>query len=136
MVKKKVLKAFDLDGAIWFADVNLDKVEKIINTSPVKIAEPPKFPEVRRDLSMLLDKTVQYRQLETIAYETERKILRDVNLFDIFEGQKIGADKKSYALSFVLRDDEKTLTDKEIDKVMDKLMESYEKKLGAVIRKG
>jgi len=136
LVSKKVLKSFDLDGAIWHADVNLDVVEKIINTAPVKIAEPPKFPEVRRDLSMLLDKTVQYRQLETIAFETEKKLLRDVNLFDIFEGEKIGHDKKSYALSFMLRDDEKTLTDKEIDKVMDKLMENFEKKLGAVIRKG
>ncbi len=135
MVKHDVLKSFDLDGAIWYADINLDQVEKIINQSPVKISEPPKFPEVRRDLSMLLDKSVQYRQLETIAFETERKILRDVNLFDIFEGEKIGHDKKSYALSFLLRDDEKTLTDKEIDKVMDKLMESFEKKLGAVIRK-
>ncbi|MDQ3050530.1 MAG: phenylalanine--tRNA ligase subunit beta [Bacteroidota bacterium] len=135
VVKKGILKSFDLDGAIWFADVNLDAVEKIINQAPVKIVEPPKFPEVRRDLSMLLDKSVQYRQLETIAFETERRILRDVNLFDIFEGEKIGNDKKSYALSFLLRDDEKTLTDKEIDKVMDKLMESFEKKLGAVIRK-
>lgn len=135
LVNKKVLKAFDLDGEIWHGDINLDAVEKLINNAPVKISEPPKFPEVRRDLSMLLDKTVQYGQLETIAFETERKLLRGVNLFDIFEGEKIGHDKKSYALSFILRDDEKTLTDKDIDKVMDKLMESFERKLGAVIRK-
>ncbi len=135
LVNKKVLKQFDLDGAIWYGDVNLDVIEKLINTQPVKISEPPKFPEVRRDLSMLLDKSIQYGQLETIAFETERKILRGVNLFDIFEGEKIGNDKKSYALSFILRDDEKTLTDKDIDKVMDKLMENFEKKLGAVIRK-
>ena len=134
-VRKKVAKDFDLDGSVWFTDLDLDAIVKTQNSEPVKISEPPKFPEVRRDLSMLMDKSVQYQQLETLAYETERKILRDVNLFDIFEGEKIGLDKKSYALSFLLRDDEKTLTDKEIDKVMERLMEGFESKLGAVIRK-
>jgi phenylalanyl-tRNA synthetase beta chain len=136
LVRKKVLKKFDLDGAIYFADVNLDQLERIINTAAVKISEPPKFPEVQRDLSMVLDKSVQYQSLEDLAFETERKILRDVNLFDVYEGEKIGEGKKSYALSFTLRDDEKTLTEKDIDKVMQRLMENFEKKLGAGIRKG
>ncbi len=135
-VPKKTLKKFDLDGTIWFADINLDRVEKTITTTPPLINEPPKFPEVKRDLSMLLDKSIQYQSLENLAYETERKILREVNLFDVFEGEKIGRDKKSYAVSFFLRDDEKTLTEKEIDKVMQRLMDSFESKLGAVIRKG
>ena len=135
-VKSKTVKKFDLSGEVWFADIDLNVIEKLIVQSPSKIAEPPRFPEVRRDLSMLLNRSVNYRQLETLAYETERKILRDVNLFDVYEGEKIGNDKKSYALSFVLRDDEKTLTDKDIDKVMTRLMDAYEKKLGAVIRKG
>ena len=136
LVPLKTLKKFDLDGKIWHADIKLDVLEKLLSKSSVEITEPPKFPEVRRDLSMLLDKSIQYQSLENLAYETERKILRDVNLFDVFEGEKIGADKKSYALSFVLRDDEKTLTDKEIDKVMQRLMDNFESKLGAVIRKG
>jgi phenylalanyl-tRNA synthetase beta chain len=84
---------------------------------------------------MLLEKSVQYAQIESLAFETERKILREVNLFDVFEGDKIGAGKKSYAISFILRDDEKTLTDKEIDKTMERLMDGFEKKLGAVIRR-
>jgi len=135
LVKRKVLKKFDLEGSVYFADINLDNLEKCINTSPVQISEPPKFPEVQRDLSMLIDKSVHYQSLEDLAFETERKILRDVNLFDVYEGEKIGTGKKSYALSFTLRDDEKTLTDKDIDKVMSRLMENFESKLGAVIRK-
>ena len=136
LVPLKTLKKFDLDGEVWHADIRLDVLERLLLKSKVEIQEPPKFPEVRRDLSMLLDKSVQYQSLENLAFETEKKLLRDVNLFDVFEGDKIGNDKKSYALSFVLRDDEKTLTDKEIDKVMQRLMENFEAKLGAVIRKG
>lgn len=135
LVRKKVLKRFDLNGTIWFADINLDTVEKILPVASPQIAEPPKFPEVQRDLSMVLDKNVLYQSLQDVAFETERKILRDVNLFDVYQGDKIGSDKKSYALSFTLRDDEKTLTDKDIDKVMNRLMDAFEKKLGAVIRK-
>jgi phenylalanyl-tRNA synthetase beta chain len=133
-VKKKILKNFDLDGSVWFADVNLDMAEISLRQEKPHIAEPPRFPEVQRDLSMLIDKSVQYGMLESLAFETERKILRDVNLFDVYDGDKIQSGKKSYALSFTLRDDEKTLTDKEIDKVMSRLMDAFEKKLGAVIR--
>jgi phenylalanyl-tRNA synthetase beta chain len=134
-VNAKSLRAHDITGPVWFADINLDVVERLLTGTQHPISEPPKFPEVRRDLSMLLEKSIQYAQIESLAFETERKILREVNLFDVFEGEKIGAGKKSYAVSFVLRDDEKTLTDKEIDKVMERLMEGFEKKLGAVIRK-
>jgi phenylalanyl-tRNA synthetase beta chain len=133
-VRKKLLKKFDLDGVVWFADINLDMTEIALQQEKPRIAEPPKFPEVQRDLSMVLDRSIDYRSLENLAFETERKILRDVNLFDVYQGDKIESGKKSYALSFTLRDDEKTLTDKEIDKVMSRLMDAFEKKLGAVIR--
>jgi phenylalanyl-tRNA synthetase beta chain len=133
---RKLVKQFDLEGLIWFADIDLDALESILRKKAVKILEPPKFPEVRRDLSMVLDRGVQYTQLETLAFDTERKLLREVVLFDVYEGEKLGEGKKSYALSFVLRDDEKTLTDKEIDKTMNRLMDAFENKLSAVIRKG
>jgi phenylalanyl-tRNA synthetase beta chain len=135
LINKETCLKFDLTGSKWFADLNLDLVEQLMLIKPISIQEPPKFPEVRRDLSLLLDKSVQYEALEKLAFETERKILRNVNLFDVYQGDKIGSDKKSYALSFVIRDDEKTLTDKEIDRVMQRLMESFEKKLGAIVRK-
>jgi phenylalanyl-tRNA synthetase beta chain len=107
-----------------------------LNTADKVVPGPPKFPEVRRDLSMLLDRKVAYSELEKIAYASEPKLLRGVNLFDVYEGDKIEAGKKSYAVSFLLRDDEATLQDKQIDGVMDKLMKQFESKLGAVIRKG
>lgn len=135
-VKSGLLKSFDLDGEVWYADVNLDHCVQALGTAFPQISEPPKFPEVRRDLSMLVDHNLQYQSLESMAFETERKLLREVNLFDFYEGDKIGAGKKSYAMSFILRDDEKTLTDKEIDKAMQRIMDNFEQKLGVVIRKG
>ncbi|MBK9424242.1 MAG: phenylalanine--tRNA ligase subunit beta [Bacteroidetes bacterium] len=135
-VKKSFLKSYDVDGVIWYVDLDIDVCNRLAANAFPKISEPPKFPEVRRDLSMLVDKSLQYQSLEALAFETERKLLKEVNLFDFYEGEKIGNDKKSYAMSFILRDDEKTLTDKEIDKVMIRLMENFEKKLGVVIRKG
>ncbi len=134
-VDKLTLKAFGMDIPAWYIDMDLDALMKTNNKVKLKIDEPPRFPEVRRDLSMVLDKTVQYQALEELAYQTERKLLKGVNLFDVFEGDKIGSGKKSYALSFVLRDSEKTLTEKEIEKVMHRLMGAFEEKLGAVIRK-
>lgn len=136
MVRKKLLKQFDLSGTLWHADLHLDVVASLIRHGALKISEPPRFPEVLRDLSMVLDRSVQYRSLEELAYETERKLLQNVNLFDVYEGEKIGEGKKSYALSFTLRDDERTLTDKDIERVMSKLMDAFEKKLGAVVRTG
>lgn len=136
MVRKKLLKKFDLSGTLWHADLHLDVVASLIRHGALKISEPPRFPEVQRDLSMVLDRSVQYRSLEELAYETERKLLQNVNLFDVYEGEKIGEGKKSYALSFTLRDDERTLTDKDIERVMTKLMDAFEKKLGAVVRTG
>jgi phenylalanyl-tRNA synthetase beta chain len=98
-------------------------------------AELPKFPEVRRDLSLVIDKTVSFKDIERLAKQYEKYLLKEVNVFSVFEGEQLGTDKKSYAVSFILQDMEQTLTDKVIDKTMERLMNAYEKELGAVIRK-
>lgn len=134
-VKRFILKAMDISQAVWYADIQFDGLMKVAGIGDTEIPGPPKFPEVRRDLSMLLAKEIQYNELEKLAFLTEPKLLKQVNLFDVYEGDKIEKGKKSYALSFVLRDDEATLQDKQIDAVMDKLMRQFEGKLGAVIRK-
>jgi phenylalanyl-tRNA synthetase beta chain len=94
----------------------------------------PRFPEVKRDLSLMLDRHVKFAQLEELAFRTERRILKEVDLFDVYEGDKIEKGKKSYALSFILLDEEKTLKDKQIDKVMNRIATAFEKELGAVVR--
>ena len=96
--------------------------------------ELTRFPEVRRDLALLLDESVSFSEIERLAFETEKKLIKKVGLFDVYEGEKIGEGKKSYAVSVVLRDDNKTLTDEEIDKVMNKLITVYRQKLSAQIR--
>jgi phenylalanyl-tRNA synthetase beta chain len=132
---RPVLKTMDIATPVFFADVNFDALQKYISRNDFTANEPSRFPEVRRDLSMVLDKEVTYAQVETAAYRSESKLLRHINLFDVYEGEKLGNDKKSYALSFVLANDEATLQDKQIDQVMDKLMKTFETQLGAIIRK-
>ena len=135
MVKSSTQKNFDLKGNVWFGEFLMSPIYKKLKKRTVAILEPPKFPEVKRDLSMVLDQKVAYASLESLAFNTEKKILRRVELFDVYQGDKIEAGKKSYALSFYLRDDERTLKDKDIDKVMDKLMSGFEKQLNAIVRK-
>jgi phenylalanyl-tRNA synthetase beta chain len=98
------------------------------------VSELPRFPEVRRDLALLLDREVTFARLRAIAFSTERKLLRSVTLFDVYEGDKLPAGKKSYALGFVLQDRERTLTDQIIDRVMNNLLVQFEKQAGAVVR--
>jgi phenylalanyl-tRNA synthetase beta chain len=109
--------------------MNLVKKNKIV------YQEISKYPAVNRDLSMLIDKGVTFQQLKQIAQKTERKLLKDVNVFDVYEGDKLPAGKKSYALSFVLQDENNTLTDKAIDGIMQKLIYNFGKEAGAEIRK-
>ncbi|MGR6087549.1 MAG: phenylalanine--tRNA ligase subunit beta [Arcticibacter sp.] len=135
-VRKKLLKEFGLQGPAFYAYLNLDLLERKFSAPRLKAVEPPRFPEVHRDLSMILDRNIRYGDLEQLAFETDKGLLREVGLFDVYEDAKLGENKKSYALSFVLRDDEKTLTDKEIDKAMQRIMDAYEREMGAVIRKG
>lgn len=133
-VAKSELNKFDLNQAVFYADFNLDVLFELNRKNKTEYAEIPKFPAVRRDLAMLLDKSVKYTQIEELAYTAERKFLKEVNLFDIYEGEKIGADKKSYAVSFTLLNEESTLTDKQIEGIMQKLITTYKEKLNAELR--
>ena len=101
----------------------------------IEYQEIPKFPEVRRDLSLVLNQSVKFEDIKKMALQTERKLLKRLNVFDVYKGDKLGEGKVAYAISFILQDDSKTLTDKVIDKSMNRLMYRFEKELGAVIRK-
>jgi phenylalanyl-tRNA synthetase beta chain len=134
IVSRATLKQFDCKEAVLYADFRWDMLAKLAAGNQISFRDLPRFPEVRRDLALLVDSAVTFSQIEQIACQTEKKLLRKVGLFDVYEGDKIGAGKKSYAVSFILLDEEKTLTDGEIDKVMQKLITAYEKQAGAVIR--
>ncbi len=132
-INKATLKKFDINQPVFYADVNWDVLVKAFSKQKITFAELSKFPAVRRDLALLIDKSIHYNQIEELAFATEKKILKEVNLFDIYEGEKLG-NKKSYAVSFTLLNNEATLTDSEIDKVMTKLILNYKEKLGAELR--
>ena len=134
IVSKKITKAFDIDNEVYYADINWKNLLQAIKSVKVSYTELSKFPSVKRDLALLLDKNVQFADIERIAYECERKLLKAVELFDVYEGKNLEPGKKSYAVSFILQDEEKTLNDKQIDKIMGKLIASYEKQLGAKLR--
>ncbi|WP_439184794.1 phenylalanine--tRNA ligase subunit beta [Carboxylicivirga taeanensis] len=135
LVNSKLLKSFDIDMPVYFAEIKWDIILKKSSKKTVTYKEISKFPEVKRDLALVLNKDVKFEQVKAIAQKTEKKLLKRISLFDVFEGEKLGADKKSYAVSFILQDETKTLNDKQIDKIMNKLMSTYEKELGALIRK-
>ncbi len=130
----KEAKAFDLDKPVWYADINLDLLLQLAQDRKFKLKPISIFPAVRRDLSMELEANVAYSSLEKIALKTEPKLLKEINVFDVYQGDKLAAGKKSYALSFMLQDDEKTLTDQEIEGVMSKLIQNFQKEVGAVLR--
>ena len=134
IVSKKITKAFDIDNEVYYADINWKNLLQAIKSVKVSYTELSKFPSVKRDLALLLDKNVQFADIERIAYDCERKLLKAVELFDVYEGKNLEPGKKSYAVSFILQDEEKTLNDKQIDKIMSKLIASYEKQLGAKLR--
>lgn len=132
-VSASVLKAFDLKTAVYYACIRWNQLLSLTGHDTI-YSELPRFPWVRRDLALLLDNSITYSEIEKIAFESVSSLLKKVNLFDIYEGDKIGPGKKSYAISFILQDDEKTLTDDVIDKVMNTLIKRFTEKLGAVIR--
>ncbi|MBI3502629.1 MAG: phenylalanine--tRNA ligase subunit beta [Bacteroidetes bacterium] len=134
-VKKSFLKKFDIKQDVFYADFNWDIILDLSKNISIQFKEIPKFPEVRRDLALVVDRNMKYDLLESLAYQTEKNLLKNVNLFDVYEGDKIESGKKSYALSFILQDENATLTDKEVDSVMEKLMKTYKEKAGAEIRK-
>lgn len=134
IVAKKQLKAFDIDNEVYYAELNWKEIMKAIRNVKISYTEISKFPAVRRDLALLIDKKVQFAEIEKIAYETEKKLLKEVALFDVYEGKNLEAGKKSYAVSFMLQDEAQTLNDKMIDKIMSKLVKNLEDKLGAKLR--
>jgi phenylalanyl-tRNA synthetase beta chain len=133
-ISGKVLKPFGIENPVYYADFSMDTLFVELKNNKVVFAELPKYPEVRRDLALLLDKNIQFNQLRDLAFRSERKILQSVDLFDVYEGKGVPEGKKSYAISFILRDDEKTLNDKQIEKIMQKLVATYERELGAQLR--
>jgi phenylalanyl-tRNA synthetase beta chain len=135
LLSKNILKEFDIKQPVYFAEFLWDNVLPNLNNQKTKFQELSKFPEVRRDLAMILDKQISYSRIVEIATKNEKKLLQSVNLFDVYEGDKIPEGKKSYAVSFHLQDATKTLNDFQIDQIMNKLSDAFEKELGAQIRK-
>ncbi len=134
LVQAKLARLVDLKQPVFYADFDWTALTNLY-TAKVVYDEVSRFPEVRRDLSLVLDKSVSFGQIRQVANQTERKLLRTVNVFDVYEGENLGVDKKSYSVSFTLQDQTQTLTDAVIDKTMQRLMGAFERELGAVIRK-
>lgn len=134
VLSKKLQKAFDIDNEVYYADINWKELMKAIKGKKVTYTEISKFPAVKRDLALLIDKKVQFAEIEKIAYETDKKLLKSVELFDVYEGKNLEVGKKSYAVSFVLQDENATLNDKQIDKLMQKLIANLQNKLDAKLR--
>ena len=133
-ISKKYLSQFDINQDVYYGHIEWDLVLKMIRNHAISFRELPKYPSVKRDLALLLDRGIKFSQIRAIALQTERNILRDINLFDVYESDSLGNNKKSYAVSFILRDETKTLTDKNIDKAMNNLIRAFEKDLNAQIR--
>lgn len=134
LVSKKILKHFDISQEVVCADFNWDNILDMVKRNKITFKSIPKYPEVRRDFALLLDDSVTFESIFKIAKQTEKQLLKQVNLFDVYQGKNLPAGKKSYAVSFTLQDEHKTLNDKQIDKIMGKLQANFEKQLGAELR--
>ena len=134
VVSRKIRNLFDVKADVYYLELNFDALVKLTRNHTVTVSELPKYPEVKRDLALLVDKSVNFAQLRRIAFATEKKLLKSVSLFDVYEGDKLPEGKKSYALNFVLEDREKTLTDQVIDRTMGNLIREFERQAGAQIR--
>ncbi len=134
LLNQLTIKAFDIKKPVYYASFQWEALLELIPATPVRFEALPKFPAVRRDLALVLDQHVRFETLEAIAYQTESKLLKQVTIFDIYEGDKIPQGKKSYALGFVLQDKEGTLTDKIIEKTMQRLLTAFEQQTGASLR--
>ena len=134
IINKKVAKKFDIDIEVYYAELNWDNLMRYALRNKVTYTELPKFQAVKRDLALLLDESVAFADIKRVAFETERKLLKEVTLFDVYEGDKLPAGKKSYAVSFLLQDSEKTLNDKQIDNVMNRMIAALTKQFDAQLR--
>lgn len=136
LLRKSLLKRFGIKQDVYYADLNWGLILELLKDQKTKYKEVSKYPAVRRDLALLLDKKVAFSELEAVALRTDKNLLKEVNLFDVYEGDKLAEGKKSYALSFVFRDDAKTLTDKVVDKAILKIFKSLEHQLQVELREG
>ena len=134
VVKKSILKHFDIQQEVLFADFNWESIVEEATAQRKKFNPIPKYPAVRRDFALLLDQSVSYEEIENIALQTGKKMLKEVNLFDVYQGSNLPEGKKSYAVSFLFQDENKTLTDKQVDKMMGKLQQRFESDLKAELR--
>ena len=134
ILQKAISKKFDIPTEVYYAELNWEELMKEHAQTTVTYSEIPRFPAVRRDLALLIDQTVSFAEIEKIAYQTDKKILKEVNLFDVYEGKNLPEGKKSYAVSFILQDEEKTLNDKQIESVMSRIQKNLEEKLNARLR--
>lgn len=134
IVSPKTRKDFDIDNDVFYAELEWQALLDEYRDARTRYTELPRFPEVKRDMALLIDQNVKFGDLQQAAFQAERKLLKHVNLFDVYEGKHIEAGKKSYAISFILQDTQKTLTDKQIDAIMDKLRKTFEDKFGATLR--
>jgi phenylalanyl-tRNA synthetase beta chain len=129
-----ICRYFDIKQEVYFAQMRWKVFTQYVDRQKVTYTELPKYPEVHRDLAILIDKQISFVQLHRIAFKTEKRLLKKLTLFDVYEGGKLPDDKKSYALSFVLQDSEKTLSDNEIDTAMKNLMSAFQRETGATLR--
>ena len=134
VISRKQRKLFDIDQEVFYADINWKELLKSVRNYKVQYAELSKYPAVKRDLALLVDTTISFADIEKIAYESERKLLKEVWLFDVYEGKNLQSGKKSYAVSFLLQDENKTLDEKQIEKIMGKLIANLQNKLNATLR--
>jgi phenylalanyl-tRNA synthetase beta chain len=134
IITKNIVSNFDIDSEVFYADFKWDNILEQIVTENFKLKTIPKFPKVKRDLALLIDKDISFDSIRECAIKSERNLLKNINLFDVYTGDKLPKDKKSYAVSFTLQDEKKTLTDKQIDKIMKKLQQNFEKDFGATLR--
>ena len=134
IVTNKILDKFDIEQEVYFAELDWDMQMKEASKAKITYAEISKYPPVKRDLALLVDSGVKFSEIEAVAYDTDKKLLKDVKLFDVYEGKNLPAGKKSYAVSFILQDENKTLNEKQIENIMSRLIKSFDTKLGAPLR--
>jgi phenylalanyl-tRNA synthetase beta chain len=133
-VSKKLLKAFDIKQQVFAAEISWPVLFEIVRRNRVKYKEMPRYPEVRRDLALLLDENVSFSELRKTAFQTEKQMLKNVSLFDVYRGDKIPAGKKQYALNFVIQNPDQTLTDNDVERIMGKILGAFENKHRAALR--
>lgn len=134
IVNPKTSKSFDINDTVYYADIMWGQALRLLAKHHISYTDIPKYPEVRRDLALLIDKKTTFAEIERIAYATEKKLLKNVTLFDVYEGKNLEAGKKSYAVNFTLQDNDRTLQDKQIDQIMQRLINAYEQQLNAKLR--